>query len=97
TGDMVDASTALDWGLVNRVVPAAQLDAEIAKFAAAIKSKSAAAVALGKEVFYRQMDMDLPQAYALTAETMTCNMGLEDAAEGIDAFIGKRTPQWKGR
>jgi len=97
TGEMIDAPTALDWGLINRAVPAAELDAEIGKFTAAIKSKSAAAVALGKEVFYRQMDMDLPQAYGLTAETMTCNMALEDAAEGIDAFIGKRAPNWKGR
>jgi len=97
TGDMIDAPTALNWGLINRAVPAAGLDAEIAKFTDAIKSKSAAAVALGKEVFYRQMEMDLPRAYALTAETMTCNMGLEDAAEGIDAFIGKRAPNWKNR
>ncbi|MDB5805260.1 MAG: Enoyl-CoA hydratase [Betaproteobacteria bacterium] len=97
TGDMVDAPTALDWGLINRAVPAAQLDAEIAKFTDAIKSKSAASVALGKEVFYRQMDMDLPHALALAGETMTCNMMLDDAAEGIDAFIGKRAPQWKGR
>jgi enoyl-CoA hydratase/carnithine racemase len=97
TGELIDAKTALEWGLVNRVVPAAEMDAEIGKFLEAIKAKSAAAVALGKEVFYRQLDMDLPAAYALTAQTMTCNMMLDDAAEGIDAFIAKRAPRWRGR
>ena len=97
TGDLIDARTALDWGLVNRVVPAAELDAEIRKFSDAIQSKSAAAVALGKEVFYQQLDLDLPHAYALAGATMTCNMQTEDAAEGIDAFIAKRKPVWKGR
>jgi len=97
TGDLIDAQTALDWGLVNRVVPFAQLDAEVRKFTEAIKSKSAAAVALGKEVFYKQLDVDLPQAYALAGRTMTCNMMTEDAAEGLDAFLAKRKPEWKGR
>jgi len=97
TGDMIDATTAREWGLVNRVAPAGEMDAEIRKFTDAIKAKSPAAVALGKEVFYRQLDMDLPAAYALTAQTMTCNMMLDDAAEGIDAFIAKRAPQWRGR
>lgn len=97
TGDMIDADTARDWGLVNRVVPADQLDAEIARFTDAIKAKSAVAVALGKDVFYKQLDVDLPQAYQLAGRAMTCNMLTEDAAEGIDAFIAKRKPEWKGR
>jgi len=97
TGDMIDAPTALAWGLVNRVVPLDQLDAEIAKFTTAIKAKSAVAVALGKEVFYKQLDLDLPGAYTLAGKTMTCNMMTEDAGEGIDAFLAKRKPEWKGR
>jgi len=97
TGDLIDAKTAMEWGLVNRVVPAAEMDMEIRKFTDAVKAKSSVAVALGKEVFYRQLDMDLPSAYALTAQTMTCNMMTEDAVEGIDAFIAKRAPEWKGR
>ena len=95
TGDMFDAATAMQWGLVNRVARTDQLDAEIARFTTTIKAKSAVSVALGKEVFYRQMDMDLPHAYDLAAQTMTCNMMLDDAAEGIDAFIAKRAPAWK--
>jgi len=97
TGDMIGAETAKDWGLVNRVVPADRLDAEIGKFTDAIKSKSPVSVALGKDVFYRQIDVDLSQAYALAGKAMTCNMMAEDAREGIDAFIAKRKPKWKGR
>jgi enoyl-CoA hydratase/carnithine racemase len=97
TGDLIDAQTALDWGLVNRVVPLAELDAEIRKFTDAIKAKSAVSVALGKEVFYKQLDVDLPQAYEMAGKTMTCNMMTEDAAEGLDAFLAKRKPEWKGK
>ena len=95
TGDLIDAETARSWGLVNRVVAAAALDAEIAKFTAAIKAKSGAAIALGKDAFYRQLDLDLAGAYVLAGETMTCNLQAADGAEGIAAFIGKRKPQWK--
>ena len=94
TGEMIDAPTALAWGLVNRVVPAADLDAAVARFADGIKSKSAKVVALGKQGFYRQIDRGLADAYAIGGEVMACNLLLPDAAEGIDAFLGKRSPRW---
>lgn len=97
TGDFIDARTALDWGLVNRVVPADQLDAATLDLAGKIKSKTPVAVAAGKRVFYRQLEQGIEQAYAMASETMTCNMLAEDAAEGIDAFMHKRPPVWRGR
>jgi enoyl-CoA hydratase/carnithine racemase len=97
TGDMIDAKTALDWGLVNRAVPAAELDAAVRHFVDRILAKSPAVVALGKRAFYEQMDCTLEDAYALTSGTMTCNLAEPDAAEGIDAFVEKRAPRWGGR
>jgi enoyl-CoA hydratase/carnithine racemase len=97
TGDSIDARTALLWGLVNRAVPTAELDAEVGKLAAKILAHSAAVVGMGKKFFYEQVDKDLTGAYALASEGMACNMMLEDAAEGIDAFIGKRKPEWRGK
>jgi enoyl-CoA hydratase/carnithine racemase len=97
TGEPIDASTALAWGLVNRVVPIDALDAEVRRFAEIIVSRSPATVRLGKDAFYRQVDCPLDAAYDLTGETMACNMALEDAAEGIDAFLQKRQPAWRGR
>jgi len=97
TGGFIDAETARDWGLVNRVVPAQQLDAEVDALAREIRSKSRVAVETGKRMFYRQLEMTLDEATAYAAEVMARNMLAEDAAEGIDAFIGKRTPVWKGR
>ena len=97
TGDAIDAATALSWGLVNRVVAPAALDAEVAKFTSAINAKSSAAIALGKEAFYRQAEMGLGDAYAFTGKTMTCNLALEDGVEGVDAFVNKRRAVWKGR
>jgi enoyl-CoA hydratase/carnithine racemase len=82
---------------VNRVVPAAQLDAAIGALAATIAAKSPAALAMGKRAFYGQIDMSLPDAYALAGESMACNMLDPDAAEGIDAFLGKRAPQWRAQ
>ena len=96
TGDPIDAKTALDWGLVNRVVPAGELDAAVCHFVDRILAKSPAVVALGKRAFYAQMDRTLGDAYALTSETMTCNLAEPDAMEGIDAFVEKRTPRWGG-
>ena len=96
TGDLIDAETARAWELVNRVVPGAALDAEIAKFTVAFKAKSGAAIALGKDTFYRQLDLDLAGAYVLAGETMTCNLRAADGIEGSAAFIGKRKPQWQG-
>ncbi|MBU3724409.1 MAG: enoyl-CoA hydratase [Burkholderiaceae bacterium] len=97
TGELVDARTAMDWGLVNRVVPRAQLDAEVARLAAVIKSKSAPVIAMGKKTFYQQIEMGLSSAYSVSGQAMTCNMGFEDTSEGIDAFLGKREPRWKDR
>jgi enoyl-CoA hydratase/carnithine racemase len=94
TGDLIDAGTALSWGLVNRAVPAAELDAETAKLAAKVAAHSGAVVAMGKRFFYDQVEKGLADAYALASEGMACNMMLDDAAEGIDAFIQKRKPDW---
>ena len=97
TGDLIDAKTALGWGLVNRVVPPGELDAETAKLAAKIVAHSGAVVAMGKRFFYDQVDKGLADAYSLASEGMACNMMLDDAAEGIDAFIQKRKPDWHNR
>ena len=97
TGDFIDAHTARQRGLVNRVVAAAQLDAEIAVLCKAIIGKSAVAVATGKRMFYQQLEMGISAAYDFAAETMACNMMAEDVGEGIDAFAQKRAPIWKDR
>ncbi len=97
TGDLIDAKTALSWGLVNRVVSPAALGAEVDKLAGKILAHSAAVVGMGKKFFYEQVEKGLTGAYALASEGMACNMMLEDAAEGIDAFIAKRKPEWKGK
>ena len=94
TGDPIDAATALDWGLVNRVVPVAELDAAVKVFTDRILARSAAVIALGKRAFYAQVDRPLADAYAVTSETMACNLLEPDAAEGIDAFVDKRAAQW---
>jgi enoyl-CoA hydratase/carnithine racemase len=95
TGDFIDAATAKALGLVNQVVPAAELRDATDALAHKIAEKSALAIALGKEAFYRQIEMDLSAAYAYTSEVMTKNMLAHDAEEGIDAFIEKRKPVWK--
>ncbi|MBE0626772.1 MAG: enoyl-CoA hydratase [Burkholderiales bacterium] len=97
TGEFIDAQAALARGLVNRVVPLEQLDAEIRKLCASILAKTPVAIRLGKEAFYRQLELGLEAAYDLASETMACNMMAEDAREGIDAFVAKRKPEWKGR
>ena len=97
TGDLIDARTALAWGLVNRVAPLAELDAEVDKLARKIVAHSSAVVSLGKRFFYDQVEKGLVDAYSLASEGMACNMMLEDAGEGIDAFIQKRKPGWHGR
>ncbi len=97
TGELVSAQTALAWGLVNRVVPADALDAAIGHFTGIIKARSAATIRLGKQAFYRQIEQPLAEAYDVTSEVMACNMLLDDAAEGIDAFLGKRAAAWQGR
>jgi len=97
TGEFIDAMDAQRRGLVNRVVPVDALDAEVKRLAEAICGKSALAIRLGKELFYRQLEMGSGAAYQLAAETMACNMMSEDAAGGIDAFMEKRKPEWRGR
>ncbi|WP_028874540.1 enoyl-CoA hydratase [Tepidiphilus margaritifer] len=96
TGEFIDAEEAHRRGLVNRVVAPEALDEEVERLAAAIKAKSPVAVRMGKELFYRQLEMGIEAAYQLAGEVMACNMMAEDAAEGIDAFIEKRPPQWRG-
>ncbi|HEX9416832.1 MAG TPA: enoyl-CoA hydratase [Gaiellaceae bacterium] len=97
TGEPIDAATAADWGLVNRVVPAERLDAEVKQLVAAIARSSPLTVGIGKEAFYRQIDLDEPGAYELTKDVMVSNSAAEDAQEGISAFVEKRAPTWKGR
>jgi enoyl-CoA hydratase/carnithine racemase len=96
TGEPIDAATALQRGLVNRVVEAQQLDAEISGLAEAIIEKTNVAVAAGKRTFYEQIDTSLEQAYTLATHAMAINMMTDDAMEGIDAFSEKRKPRWTG-
>jgi enoyl-CoA hydratase/carnithine racemase len=96
TGDMMPAVRAREIGLVNRVVPPAALEAEAMALARQIAAKSPLTLKIGKEAFYRQAEMDLASAYAYASEVMTRNMMAADAAEGIDAFLEKRQPHWRG-
>lgn len=95
-GELVDAPTAKSLGLVNRVVPEERLDAEVEAMARTIASKSPFTLKIGKEAFYRQLELPVAEAYAYTARVMTENMLARDAAEGIDAFLEKRAPVWCG-
>ena len=97
TGDPITAGQALEYGLVNRVVAAAELDGAVEGLAGKLTGKSPLTLAIGKEAFYRQLDMDLEAAYQYGSDTMARNMMTEDAQEGFDAFLGKRPPRWKGR
>jgi enoyl-CoA hydratase/carnithine racemase len=97
TGELVDARTAADWGLINRVVPAAELKAETRRLAERIAESSSFTVGLGKQAFYAQIDLDQPKAYAYTKEVMTMNSLAADAQEGISAFLEKRAPCWAGK
>ena len=96
TGEFIDALEAQAKGLVNRVVPADALDAEIERLAGSILAKSAIAVRIGKGMFYKQLEMGLSEAYQYAGEVMACNMMSDDAGEGIDAFMQKRKPAYKG-
>jgi enoyl-CoA hydratase/carnithine racemase len=95
TGDMLDAKRAANIGLVNRVVPAGQERAEALTLAKQIASKSSYTLKVGKEAFYRQLELPLAEAYAYASEVMTENMMARDAEEGICAFIEKRDPKWQ--
>jgi len=94
TGEFIDAPTALSRGLVNRVVEPGALDAEVGRLTAAIVAKPRVAIAMGKEIFYRQGELGIEAAYAAAGETMACNMMDEAALEGVQAFIEKRAPRW---
>jgi enoyl-CoA hydratase/carnithine racemase len=94
TGDFIDAATAKHRGLINRVAEPGELDAEIARLTDAIVAKPAMAIALGKELFYRQAEMGIEAAYQLAGQTMACNMIDDVAQEGVQAFIDKRKPNW---
>lgn len=96
TGETIDASTAKDFGLVNRIVPKQYLSQIVDKYASVIASKSPLTLKIGKEAFYRQIEMPLEAAYDYTANVMVENMLARDAEEGIGAFLGKRHPEWKG-
>ena len=97
TGEPIDAATAQSWGLVNRVVPSSRLYAEIRRFTDIILSRSSATIRFGKQAFYRQIDHPLAVAYDIASEVMACNLLLDDAAEGIDAFLQKRPASWRGK
>ena len=96
TGDMIDAQAARAGGLINKVVPDPELDDAVAAYGRQIASKSPLTLKIGKEAFYRQLEMPLVDAYTYASEVMVANMLARDAGEGIDAFLEKRDPQWTG-
>jgi enoyl-CoA hydratase/carnithine racemase len=97
TGDPVSARTAAEWGLVNDVVPAAELAATTRKLAAKVAEASSLVVAIGKQAFYTQIDMDVEKAYGYAKEVMSLNAMAADAQEGMGAFLEKRAPCWSGK
>jgi enoyl-CoA hydratase/carnithine racemase len=98
SGDVIDARTALDWGLVNRVVPADQLDSATADLLERVTRGSAESKGIGKQALYTQIDLDQPKAYAYAVEVMAATSQLPDAQENMHAFLEKRKPQWsRGR
>jgi enoyl-CoA hydratase/carnithine racemase len=97
TGQLVDAHTAAEWGLINQVVPAAELQAASRSMACKIAEASPLVVGLGKQAFYTQIDLDQPKAYGYAKEVMSMNALAADAQEGITAFLEKRAPCWTGK
>jgi enoyl-CoA hydratase/carnithine racemase len=97
TGEFIDAGQARERGLVNRLAPLAFLDAAVEELVSSILAKPRAAIALGKELFYRQGELGIEAAYAAAGSTMACNMMDADALEGVQAFIDKRAPRWAVR
>lgn len=95
TGEMIDARTAADWGLINRVAEPNELSNETLKLARRIASAAGFVVGLGKAAFYAQIDLDQPKAYAYAKEVMSMNALADDAQEGMDAFVSKRPPAWR--
>lgn len=97
TGTPIDARTAMDYGLINRVVPADKLREESYSLAKRIADTSSLTMSIGKQAFYAQIDLDQPKAYAYAKEVMSLNAMAEDAQEGMGAFLEKRTPCWRGK
>jgi len=97
TGASIGAARAHEIGLVNRVVPAEALDAEVRDLATLIATRSSGAIASGKATFYRQLEMSLDEAYAVAGRSIACDFFTEDGREGVDAFLGKRAPKWPER
>ena len=95
TGKFIDAHQAAEWDLINQAVAPDQLDTIIDKFTQSILEKPQVAVTTGKKMFYEQIVKELPQAYAYAGDVMACNMMADDTVEGVDAFIEKRSPNWK--
>ncbi|MBH54724.1 MAG: enoyl-CoA hydratase [Opitutaceae bacterium] len=95
TGEFISAAEAERKGLINRTVPADELDAVVKEYTDAIVAKSAVAISMGKEMFYKQIEMGMQEAYAFTGEVMARNMMADDAQEGFSAFLEKRQPVWK--
>jgi enoyl-CoA hydratase/carnithine racemase len=95
SGDVIDAQTALEWGLVNRVVPIAQLDSAVQDLLERVTLGSAESKGIGKQALYAQIDLDQPKAYAYAIEVMAATSQLPDAREGMRAFLDKRKPQWR--
>jgi enoyl-CoA hydratase/carnithine racemase len=96
TGDMIDSEAAIAGGLINKAVPDDALDGTVDAYCRQIVSKSPLTLKIGKEAFYRQLEMPLEDAYAYASEVMVTNMLARDAEEGIDAFLEKRDPEWTG-
>ncbi len=94
TGEFINAQTAKEKGLVNRVVPVDRLDIELDKMIESIIAKPASILALGKKMFYEQLEMDMSAAYTHASGVMACNFLMPEAAEGVDAFMQKRMPNW---
>ena len=97
TGAPITAARACEIGLVNRVVPAESLDAEVSAMARLIATRSSSAIASGKEVFYRQLELPLDEAYGVAGHAIACDFFTEDGREGVEAFLGKRAPRWPER
>jgi len=97
SGDVIDAPTALDWGLVNQVVPATRLDSAVQDLLERVTRGSAESKGIGKQALYAQIDLDQAKAYAYAVEVMAATSQLPDAREGMRAFLEKRKPQWRQR
>jgi enoyl-CoA hydratase/carnithine racemase len=95
TGEPIGAERAREIGLINRAVAPEALDAEVEALARLLATKSPAAIATGKAVFYRQLEMPLGDAYAMAGKAIACDFVGEDGREGVDAFLGKRSPRWR--